>query len=72
MGCAVFQSYAASLTFRCCEEVNKIDKRITRFMLPIGININMDGTALYEMAAAVFIAQLNNMDLNWSELITLA
>lgn len=40
-------------------------------MLPIGINANMDGTALYEVAAAVFIAQLNSMRLNWSQLFTI-
>lgn len=40
-------------------------------MLPIGINVNMDGTALYEVAAVVFIAQLNRINLNWSQLITL-
>ncbi|XP_051240450.1 excitatory amino acid transporter 3-like [Dicentrarchus labrax] len=67
----ISRSSASSMTFRCCEEVNKIDKRITRFMLPVGINVNMDGTALYEMAAAVFIAQINNMNLNWSQLIAL-
>ncbi|XP_067440778.1 excitatory amino acid transporter 3-like [Thunnus thynnus] len=68
----ISRSYAFSLTFRCCEDVNKIDKRITRFMLPIGININMDGTALYEMAAVVFIGQLNNINLRWSQLFTIA
>ncbi|XP_063327291.1 LOW QUALITY PROTEIN: excitatory amino acid transporter 3-like [Pelmatolapia mariae] len=59
------------LTFRCCEDRIKIDRRITRFMLPIGTNINMDGTALYEAVAAVFIAQLNNIKLNLSQLITI-
>ncbi|XP_044045976.1 excitatory amino acid transporter 3-like isoform X2 [Siniperca chuatsi] len=67
----ISRSHAASLTVRCCEQVNMIDRRITRFMLPIGINMNMDGTALYEVAAAVFIAQLNSISLNWSQLITL-
>ncbi|XP_031149484.1 excitatory amino acid transporter 3-like isoform X2 [Sander lucioperca] len=68
----VSRSYSYAQTFRCCEDVIMIDKRITRFMLPIGHNINMDGTALYEVAAAVFIAQLNNMQLSWSQIITLA
>ncbi|XP_062281881.1 excitatory amino acid transporter 3-like [Scomber scombrus] len=68
----ISRSYAFALTFQCCEEVNKIDKRITRFMLPIGINVNMDGTALYEMAAAVFIGQLNHINLRWSQLFTIA
>ncbi|KAM7418571.1 hypothetical protein PAMA_015943 [Pampus argenteus] len=68
----ISRSYAASLTFHCCENVNKIDRRITRFMLPIGTNVNMDGTALYEMAAVVFISQLNNINLRWSRLFTIA
>ncbi|KAK5900107.1 hypothetical protein CesoFtcFv8_009513 [Champsocephalus esox] len=67
----ISRSSAFRLTFQCCEEVNKVDKRITRFMLPIGINANMDGTALYEISASVFIAQLNFINLNWSQLITL-
>ncbi|XP_070782800.1 excitatory amino acid transporter 3-like [Enoplosus armatus] len=62
---------AVWLTFRCCEQVILIDRRITGFMLPIGISVNMDGTALYEVVAAVFIAQLNCINLNWSQLITL-
>ncbi len=41
-------------------------------MLPIGTNINMDGTALYEVVAAVFIAQLNHIHLDLSQLITLS
>ncbi|XP_044063747.1 excitatory amino acid transporter 3-like isoform X2 [Siniperca chuatsi] len=59
------------LTLRCCEERNMIDRRISRFMLPLGTNVNMDGTALYEAVAAVFIAQLNNINLDLSQIITL-
>ncbi|XP_054482026.1 excitatory amino acid transporter 3-like [Anoplopoma fimbria] len=59
------------LTMRCCEEKNMIDRRITRFMLPIGTNVNMDGTALYEVIAAVFIAQLNSINLDLSQIITI-
>ncbi|XP_044202255.1 excitatory amino acid transporter 3-like [Thunnus albacares] len=59
------------LTFQCCEERNNIDRRISRFMLPIGTNVNMDGTALYEVVAAVFIAQLTHINLDLSQLITL-
>ncbi|XP_035528620.1 excitatory amino acid transporter 3-like [Morone saxatilis] len=59
------------ITFRCCEEKNKVDCRISRFMLPIGTNINMDGTVLYEVVAVVFIAQLNNINLNMSQITTI-
>ncbi|XP_045903953.1 excitatory amino acid transporter 3-like isoform X1 [Micropterus dolomieu] len=67
----ISRRYAAPQTEKCCEQVNMIDRRITRFMLPIGINVNMDGTTLYEVSAAVFIAQLNTITLNWSLLVTL-
>uniref|UniRef100_A0A3B4UF49 Amino acid transporter n=1 Tax=Seriola dumerili TaxID=41447 RepID=A0A3B4UF49_SERDU len=59
------------VTFRCCEDKLKFNKRISRFMLPIGTNINMNGTALYEVVAAVFIAELNHINLDFSQLITL-
>uniref|UniRef100_A0A8C9VY75 Amino acid transporter n=1 Tax=Scleropages formosus TaxID=113540 RepID=A0A8C9VY75_SCLFO len=60
------------ITFKCLEENNKVDKRVTRFVLPVGATINMDGTALYEALAAIFIAQVNNMDLNFGQIITIS
>ena len=40
------------------ERKNGVDSRVSRFVLPIGATINMDGTALYEAIAAIFIAQV--------------
>ncbi|KAL6472324.1 hypothetical protein MHYP_G00185120 [Metynnis hypsauchen] len=60
------------ITFKCLEENNKVDKRVTRFVLPVGATINMDGTALYEALAAIFIAQVNNMDMNFGQIITIS
>ncbi|KAK7873470.1 hypothetical protein R5R35_011817 [Gryllus longicercus] len=67
-------SSAATLpiTFRCLEENNKIDKRVTRFVVAVGATVNMDGTALYEAVAAIFIAQMNGIPLGIGEVITVS
>lgn len=62
---------ALPLTFHCMEERLKVDRRITRFVLAIGCNINMDGTALFISVATVFVAQLNRMELGAGELVTI-
>jgi Na+/H+-dicarboxylate symporter len=45
------------VTMECAEMRGGVSKRSTEFVLPLGATINMDGTALYEAAAAIFIAQ---------------
>ncbi|XP_078070026.1 excitatory amino acid transporter 1-like [Mustelus asterias] len=60
------------ITFRCLEDKIGLDKRITRFVLPVGATINMDGTALYEALAAIFIAQVNNFELNFGQILTIS
>uniref|UniRef100_A0A0N5ATZ5 Amino acid transporter n=1 Tax=Syphacia muris TaxID=451379 RepID=A0A0N5ATZ5_9BILA len=60
------------VTFRCLEDNLGVDKRVTRFVLPVGSTINMDGTALYEAVATIFIAQLNNVNLTFGQVITVS
>ena len=55
----------------CCQDNLGVSKSITSFVLPLGATINMDGTALYQGVAAVFIAQVFGMDLNLMQQITL-
>ncbi len=45
------------VTMECAETNAGVSKRSTEFVLPLGATINMDGTALYEAAAAIFIAR---------------
>nr|KAG5703950.1 hypothetical protein BaRGS_020547 [Batillaria attramentaria] len=60
------------VTFRCLEENLNIDRRVTRFVLPIGATINMDGTALYEAVAPIFIAQMNGMDMTFGKIVAIS
>nr|XP_020636563.1 excitatory amino acid transporter 5-like [Pogona vitticeps] len=60
------------ITLKCLLENNGIDRRIARFVLPVGATINMDGTALYEAVAAIFIAQVNEYDLDVGQIITIS
>jgi len=59
-------SSTASLpvTMECVEDKNGVDSRAAAFVLPLGATINMDGTALYEAVAAMFIAQIYGVDLS--------
>ncbi len=51
------------VTMKSVEQNNKISNRISSFVLPLGSTINMDGTALYEAVAAMFIAQAYGISL---------
>lgn len=55
---------ALPITFRCMDDKNKVDPRISKFVLPIGATVNMDGTALFVTVASIFIAQMNDIPLN--------
>jgi len=46
------------VSLRCITENLKIDGPIARFVLPVGATLNMDGTAMYEAMAALFVANL--------------
>lgn len=51
------------VTMECVEEEAKVPNRISSFVLPLGATVNMNGTALYECGAALFLAQAYGADL---------
>lgn len=51
------------LTMECVEKNAKVSNRTSSFVLPLGATINMDGTALFECVAAIFIAQAYGLEL---------
>ena len=59
------------VTMECAEKAG-ISKRSTEFVIPLGATINMDGTALYEAAAAIFIAQAIGIDLSMTDQVLIA
>lgn len=52
------------LTLQGVQQENNVSKKISNFVLPLGATINMDGTALYEAVAAIFIAQIYGLELS--------
>jgi Na+/H+-dicarboxylate symporter len=55
------------ITLRCVEHNLHVRKEIAQFVIPLGATINMDGTALYEATAALFVANLVGIDLNLTQ-----
>jgi len=53
------------LTITAVEEKSGVSNKISSFTLPLGATVNMDGTALYECIAAIFIAQAYGVDLTF-------
>jgi Na+/H+-dicarboxylate symporter len=57
------------LTMEAIEKKAGVSNKVTSFVLPLGATINMDGTALYECIAAMFIAQAYGVELGLIEQI---
>lgn len=58
------------LTMECVQDKSGVSKRTSGFVLPLGATVNMDGTALYECVAAMFIAQVYGLDLSFAQQFT--
>ena len=59
------------LTIECVEKNAGVSNRISSFVLPLGATVNMDGTALYECVAAMFIAQAYGIELGFVQQFTI-
>jgi len=59
------------ITMEACEKKIGVSEEVSSFVLPLGATINMDGTALYQGIAAVFIAQALGMDLGLGAQLTI-
>jgi Na+/H+-dicarboxylate symporter len=55
------------VTMECVEKNAGVSPRVAGFTIPLGATVNMDGTALYECAVVLFIAQLYGVSLDWTQ-----
>ncbi|POB12896.1 dicarboxylate/amino acid:cation symporter [Halobacteriovorax sp. DA5] len=72
VGPAIITAFSAAtlpITMMNVEENLGVDKDTAKFVLPLGATVNMDGTALYESVAAIFIAQAYGFDLGLTQQI---
>jgi Na+/H+-dicarboxylate symporter len=60
------------LTIKTAEEKMKIKPRISQFIVPLGATINMDGTALYQIIAVFFLAQLFDINLSFTTILLIS
>ncbi|NEV64298.1 dicarboxylate/amino acid:cation symporter [Thiorhodococcus minor] len=73
MGSALLTAFSTAsssatlpITMECVEKNAGVSNRTTSFVLPLGATVNMDGTALYECVAALFIAQAYGLELTFA------
>ncbi|MDH3717691.1 MAG: dicarboxylate/amino acid:cation symporter [Planctomycetota bacterium] len=59
------------ISMECVEENNNVSNKTASFVLPLGATINMDGTALYEAVAVIFIAQSIGFQLTLGALVVI-
>ncbi len=59
------------VTKECLEDNLNVSPEVSSFVLPLGATVNMDGTALYQGVAAIFIAQIYGMDLTVGDQLTI-
>jgi Na+/H+-dicarboxylate symporter len=59
------------VTKECAEDNLNVSSPVSSFVIPLGATINMDGTALYQGVAAIFIAQIYGMDLTLADQATI-
>jgi len=65
-----YSATALPVALQCLEKAG-VDRRISKFVMPIGATVNMDGTAMFVTVASIFIAQLNNIPLNAADYVTI-
>lgn len=67
--CVYCRAVAIPEMMAACEDRNRIDKRLARFVIPFSVTISCNGSALYISGATVFIANLTGTPLNFADVL---
>ncbi|KAI2806851.1 Excitatory amino acid transporter 1 [Blomia tropicalis] len=59
------------MTMKCMEERERLSKRFTTTILPMGVTLNMNGTAMFYPMVAMFVAQMKSFDVGFAQMIVL-
>ena len=59
------------VTLKTAEEDLKVDTKVSKFVIPLGTTVNMDGTALYQVIAVFFLAQLFAIELSMISILVI-
>jgi len=59
------------VTLKTAEEILEIDPKVSKFVIPFGTTVNMDGTALYQVIAVFFLAQLFSIELSMLSMLVI-
>ncbi len=59
------------ITLKTADDDLKIDPRVSKFVIPFGTTVNMDGTALYQVIAVFFLAQLFSIELSFISILVI-
>lgn len=59
------------VTMEQCEKELKLPNKVTSFVLPVGVTINMDGTSCYQAVSIIFIAQVVGIDLSFLQIVSI-
>ncbi|XP_070547260.1 excitatory amino acid transporter 3-like [Ptychodera flava] len=60
------------MIFRVCIVNNKMNKKITHYAVPLNVGMKSDGSALFIVSGALYLAQTSNMSMNFGHVITMA
>ncbi len=78
MGDAIMLAFSTSsssatlpVSMHCVQENLGVSKNITRFILPLGSTVNMNGSGLFQGMAVIFIANAYGIDLSWTKMLTI-